>query len=254
MSEIVAEGIIEARTLRDYLGVFTPLVEEAKVHWNDGGLEARFVDPANVCSVHPTTLSAEAFESFDAPGSATIGVPISKLVDRLKPADADALVRLAVDMETRKLQIDYGRASQTLRLIDPSAIRKEPDIHDLDLPNTATVEGAAWDEALTVADLVSDHVFVKGDPDERRFVVSAEGDSDGAEVVFGDEDVLDAEVSTESESVFSLDYMQELAEPIPNDAEVHLQFGHEFPIVVEWSAHDGALETTGILAPRILSE
>lgn len=253
MSEVIASGIITAENLRDYLETFT-LVAEARLHLNDDGLRASFVDPANVCMISPLTLSADAFESYDAPGSATIGAPITKLVERLKPADADSLVEFSVDMETRMLRVEYGRADQRVELIDLEAIREEPSTSDVDLPNTVTITGEAFRDALEIVGLVGDHVTIRGHPDERAFSMHGQGDTDESTVEFGDADVLDANVVEATESVFNLDYLTDLADPIPAESEVTVWFAHEHPIRIEWGGVEGALHATAMLAPLIQSQ
>lgn len=251
--EIIASGIIEAGTLTQYIEAFTPLVSEAKVHFNDDGFEVRVVDSANVCTINPGTLDKTAFESFDSPGSATIGVPLEKLLDRLDMAGGDDLVYLAVDMETRRLRVKYGRANQTLALIDPQRIRKEPSKPELDLPNWFTIDGGTLSEAVKFADMVSDHVDLIGEPDNERVVIFAEGDVDDMEYVLEGDDIIAGHIDADAMSIFSLDYIKEIAKPIPDDSEVTIQFGDEFPLKLAWSACDDAVSVDVALAPRIQS-
>lgn len=254
MSEIVAEGIIDAGTLQQYIDSLTPLVSEARIHWNEDGLSANVVDPANVAMIVPSHLEYRAFESYDAPGSATIGLALDRLDDRLDPASPDQLVQLQVDMETRRLNVDFGRAHQELGLIEPDAIRKEPDVSKLDLPNVVTIEGGELTDALKVVDMVSDHVVVSGDPDGDPLRLFGQADTDESEVSFTRADCIDADIGTACESVFSLEYLMELTTAIPDDAEVVVRYGDEFPIRVDWEASDGWLTVESVLAPRIQSQ
>lgn len=250
MSEIVAEGIVEAATLRQYLSAMTAIVSDSRIHFNDDGLAARFVDAGNV-AMATVDLDYQAFESYDAPGAATVGVSLTKLADKVKPASADTLVQLQVDMETRHLHVDYGRARQTLALIANESIRSEPDVPGLDLPNRATITGAELDEALTICDLIADHVDVRGTPDGPPLSFYTRGDTDDAEVSFTMADVLDAEVGDEVMSIFSLDYLKDLAKPIPADSEVTLTFGEEMPMRLRWGAIGGLMAVEYTQAPRI---
>lgn len=261
MSEIIAECILSKRALTQWAETFTasgtgtdPFVQEVKAHFNNDGVRVAAVDPANIAMIAPATLSPRAFESYDAPGSVTIGVNLTTLLDRVGHADADDLLHLAVDMETRKLQIEYGAADLRMGLIDPEAIRSEPDAPDIDLPNTVTLTGAALAEALDIVEMVSDHVEIECDPDAREVVFRGGGDIDDATVAYGDEDLADpTDVPESTLSLFSIDYLQAFADPIPDDAAVTLALGDEFPTVWEWSALDGAFEVTEMCAPRIQS-
>lgn len=254
MSEIIAEFTVDAAVLEQYVETLTPLVDEAKIHVNDDGLAARVVDPANVGMYCPVTLSADAFESYDAPGAATIGVSLTTLAERIGAANAGDLVHLAVDMETRHLQIQYRNIDHHMALIDPDSIRGEPDRTELDLPNSITLTGAALDEAITAVDMVSDHIELVGAPGDKEVRFVGEGDIDNTTVTFGREEVADADVTEGAASLFSLEYFEELADPIPKDAEVTLQFGEEFPVIWDWEASEGFQQSHAMLAPRIRSD
>ena len=254
MSEIIADAIIDAGTLQQYVDVFTPLVAEGRIHFNDDGITTAVCDSANVAMIAPGRLDAAAFESYDAPGAATIGVSFDTLSERLGAANSGDLVRLRVDMETRKLKLDYRNISQSVGMIDPDAIRQDPDTPDIDLPNTMTVEAGALDEAATVIDMVTDHLGIDARPDDREVALIGQGDIDDTEVVFGDEETISADVPEDTWSLFSLEYVEELIDPMPADAEVTLTFGDEFPMLLDWEACEGRLTVHQMLAPRIESE
>lgn len=254
MSEIIAEAIIEASTLKQYVDVFTPLVDEGRIHFNDDGITTRVCDAANVAMIAPATLDAAAFESYDAPGAATIGVSFVTLSERLGAANSGDLVHLKVDMETRKLRLSYRNIDQSVAMIDPDAIQQEPDLPDLDLPNELTVEAGDLDEAATVIDMVTDHIGIDARPDDREVALIGEGDVDDTTVTFGDEETIHADVPEDTWSLFSLDYVEELVKPMPGDAEVRIRFGDEFPMKLDWEACDGHLTVHELLAPRIQSD
>lgn len=259
MSEIVASGIIEKQRLVAFLETFAskptgmkqPLVGEAKIHLDGDGMHATAVDAAKHTMVGPVTLTPEAFESYDASGQAVMGVTLTKILDRLSPADAGALVEFELDMETRHLRLSYGAANVSVALIDPETIRSEPDVSELDLPNEVVITGDQLDHAADVTDMVSDHLSIAGDPDADSVSFTASGDVDDSEVIYENGDCVDTDLSEGVYSLFSLAYFKAVAKPIPDDAEVRLQFGDEFPLRVEWSAFDGSLDAVQTIAPRL---
>jgi proliferating cell nuclear antigen len=259
MSDI-ASGIVQAGTLETWAEAHlgnvdgSPFVSEGKVHFNDDGLHTSVVDPANVGMHYDVHLRAAAFDSYEAPGSATIGISFTRLVEILGVVDSSDLIEFRLDMETRKLHFDLGVASQTMALIDPDAIRQEPDVSDVDLPNTVTLTGAQIDTMLTVADLNSDHVDVAFDADAETVAFEAEGDVDEGVVTFDADDVEDIHAVEDTTSLFSLDYLQGMTEAIPDDATVMFQFGDEFPTRFSWAAEEGDLSVKSMLAPRIQSD
>jgi proliferating cell nuclear antigen len=259
-SDAVASGIIEAGTLETFCEVHlgsvdgSPFVSEGKIHMTDDGWHTAVVDPANV-GMHPEIhLSAGAFESYESPGSATVGINFSRLVDVVDIVGSADLVSWDLDMETRKLELDLGPAHQSVRLIDPDNIRREPDVSELDLPNTVTLTGAQIDTVLEVADLNSDHVNFLGDPDAETVTFDAQGDVDRGSVTYGRDDAEDIEITEATDSLFSLDYLQGMTAAIPDDARVMFRFGDEFPTKFSWATCEGNLSVRSMLAPRIQSE
>jgi proliferating cell nuclear antigen len=248
-------AIVSAATLRDSLDAVSVLVEECKIRLNDDGLAIRAVDPANVGMVD-LHLEAAAFESYEADGG-VIGVNLKRLEEIAKMANADDLVHLELNEETRKLHIQIDTAdsqlSYTLALIDPDSIRKEPDIPDLDLPAGIVLEGAQLDRGIKAADMVSDHISLRVDEDDETFHIEAEGDTDDVDLTLTKADLISLSAGPAS-SLFSLDYLKDMNKAIPKDAEVTVELGEEFPVKLHYGIAEGQGQVTYMLAPRIQSD
>ena len=243
-------AIVRADTLQSTLDSVGVLVEECKIHLDEGGIEIRAVDPANVGMVD-LSLEADAFESYEADGG-LIGVNLVRLADIAGMADSDQLVHLELDEETRKLHISIDGLEYTLALIDPESIREEPDLPDLDLPANIVIEGRDIDRAVTAADMVSDHIELGVDEGTETFYVSAEGDTDDVHLELDAGDLIDL-VSGPASSLFSLDYLDDMNRAIPKDAEVTTELGEEFPVKLHFDIAEGEGSVTYMLAPRIQS-
>ncbi|WP_435078507.1 DNA polymerase sliding clamp [Halococcus sp. AFM35] len=245
------DAIVSAGTLGTALDSVSVLVEECKLHLNDDEIAIRAVDPANVGMVD-LTLSADAFESYEADGG-VIGVNLSRLQDIAGMAGSDDLVHLELDEETRKLHISIDGLEYTLALIDPDSIRQEPDIPDLDLPAKIVLEGRDIDRAVTAADMVSDHIALGVDEDAEQFYVDAEGDTDDVHFELDTEDLIDLTPGP-AHSLFSLDYLKDMNKAIPGDAEVTIDLGEEFPVKLHFAVAETEGSVTYMLAPRIQSD
>ncbi|MWV63542.1 DNA polymerase sliding clamp [Halorubrum sp. JWXQ-INN 858] len=245
------KAIVGASTLQDALDSVSVLVDECKIRLNEEELSIRAVDPANVGMVD-LTLEAAAFESYEADGG-VIGVNLARLEDIAGMANADDLVHLELDEETRKLHIEVDGLSYTLALIDPDSIRQEPDIPDLDLAAEIVVEGAQLDRGVKAADMVSDHIRLRVDEAEEAFYIEAEGDTDDVDLKLTREDLI-ALTPGPADSLFSLDYLKDMNKAIPSDAEVTVELGEEFPVKLHYGFGEGLGHVTFMLAPRIQSD
>ena len=244
-------AIVDAGTLREALDSVSVLVDECKIHLDEEGIGIRAVDPANVGMVD-LELSGDAFESYEADGG-LIGVNLSRLEDIARMADADALVSLSLDEETRRLHIQTDGLEYTLALIDPDSIRQEPDLPDLDLPAEIVLEGRDIDRAVKAADMVSDHIALGVNEDEDSFYVDAEGDTDDVHFELSRDDLISL-TSGPAHSLFSLDYLKDMNRAIPNDGEVTVELGEEFPVKIHFEIAEGNGHVTYMLAPRIQSD
>ncbi|MEF8780363.1 MAG: DNA polymerase sliding clamp [Haloferacaceae archaeon] len=245
------QAIVGASTLRDALDSVSVLVDECKIRLNEEELSIRAVDPANVGMVD-LTLEAAAFESYEADGG-VIGVNLNRLEDIASMANSDDLIHLELDEETRKLHIRMDGLSYTLALIDPDAIRQEPDIPDLDLPAEIVLEGAQLDRGIKASDMVSDHIRLRVDESAEAFYIEAEGDTDDVDFELATEDLIDLTAGP-ADSLFSLDYLKDMNKAIPGDAEVVVELGEEFPVKLHYEFAEGLGQVTYMLAPRIQSD
>ncbi|OPY53059.1 MAG: DNA polymerase sliding clamp [Methanosaeta sp. PtaU1.Bin060] len=242
------KAVINADTLRDAIESVSSLVDEVKFSISDKGLELKAVDPANVAMVS-LKIGAEAFEFFKA-DQREIGVDLVRLSDVLSMADKGETVQLELDEESHKLKIGVGALSYTLSLIDPTAIRKEPRIPELDLPAHVTLPGSEFRKAVKAAEKVSDHV-VLGVSDE-GFYMEAKGDIDSLKLKIPSTELLGMKPG-EARSLFSLDYLEDMSKSIGKAGEVTLEMGIDYPLRVGFKIGQH-VEITYLLAPRIEQE
>ena len=244
-------AIVAVDTFDQYLEPVSALVDECKLRLGENGLHISAVEPVNVAMIH-ADLDASTFESYEANGG-VIGVDLGRLEDALGVADADELVLCELDEETRTLDVRIGHLDYTLALIDPDSIRQEPDQPDVDLPVECVIEGDALLTAITAADLCSDHVRFAYDVDAEELIVSAQGDTDDVDYRVDGDDLIVGHAEESCSSLFSLDYLQDVAKPIVGAAEVTLRLGEAHPMVVEYSINEGRGQVETMVAPRIQS-
>jgi len=242
------KAVISAETLRDAIEAVSSLVDEVKFAISENGVELRAVDPANVAMIS-LKIGAEAFEFFEAtPGE--IGVDLVRLSDVLSMADKGENVQLELDEENHKLKIGVGSLSYTLSLIDPTAIRKEPRIPELDLPAHVTLAGGELRRAVKAAEKVSDHVIL-GVADD-TFYMEAKGDIDSLKLKIPSTELLGLKPG-EARSLFSLDYLSDMSKSIGKASEVTLELGMDYPLRISFKIGQN-VDINYLLAPRIEQE
>lgn len=243
------EAIVPVDTLEDALGPVDALVAEARINLETEGIEIRAVDPANVAMVE-MHLDASAFETYGADGG-LIAINVEQFLDVISLGDSGDLVHLELDAETRKLHIQINGLEYTQSLIDPDSVRQEPELPDKDLRAEVVLEGGDLDWMIDAADLCSDHIAFAADPESEVFYMEAEGDTDDTTVEYGPDDLIDADVSDDARSLYSLDYINDITQPIDDETEVTVTIGDEFPINLAYERVDGRCSVRHMVAPRV---
>jgi proliferating cell nuclear antigen len=234
----------------EFLSVPHTIVEEGKLRFDADGLRMRVVDPANVGMVD-VTVDESQFEEFTATDG-VIGVSISRLSEVISMADSGMLVEVELDEEIRKLNVEIGGVlSYTIALIDPDSVRTEPDIPALDLPAEIEAPSSEIDRGLRGADMVSDHVELSADVDEKSFHISADGDTDSVDTTLNGETLTEVDVSESCTSTFSLDYLTDMSRAIPGDALISFEIGGEMPVRFEFETSN--ISAKAMIAPRVTS-
>ena len=227
------------------------IVDEARVHISETGLEVRAIDPANV-AMDDFELTSAAFESYEAtPG--TLGLNLERLESIVKMANKGDLIQFSFDAQTRKLLIAIDGVEFTTACLDPDTIRAEPELPDLELNAQATIEQGDLSRGVKAADMVSDHIAFEMSEADRCLAISAEGDTDDIRFTLEENDLTDTSF-TDAISLFSLDYLKDITKTIPKGQEVSLRFGTDFPVMMEYDIADGDGHALRMIAPRIRSD
>lgn len=243
---------IPVATLSDAIAALRTIVDESKLRFDDDGLQSRAVDPANVAMVDVTVPSG-GFERLDVDDETTLGINLETLADVLGMAESGDDLIAGLNAETKKLELSFPNTGleYTCALIDPDAIRQEPDIPDLDLGGEFVVPGRAIDRGLSAADLVSDHIRLEG-ADDDALRMSADGDTDTVDLAI-DDTLIDGELAGdgETESMFSLEYLNDITRPIGSDTAVTVDLGSEMPVKMHFETGGGDINVEAMVAPRI---
>jgi proliferating cell nuclear antigen len=156
-------------------------------------------------------------------------------------------VAMELEEETHKLFISVGRAKYTMSLLDPTGIKASPRIPELDLPAAIVMSGADLLDAVVSALKVSDHVVLEQHED--AFTFSAKGDIDAFTMPFPLAELTGVKQG-ESRSLFSLDYITDIAKVAANSKEVKIETGIDYPSRISFSPAAN-VEITYLMAPRI---
>ena len=240
----------EPKVFRESISVISELVLEARFSISKNGITLVAMDPANVAMVIFKLLPT-MFTEFNLPEPVDIALNLNNLKQILKrvgPSDT-----LALEMQDNsKLKITI--AGSTIRRFSLPIIafdEKEQKTPNLTFPTTITMPVDMLSQAVDDASIVADSLILAADP--KKFVVSAIGDLNNAEIEISATDSrvqLVCEAKEGAKSRYSVEYLKKMISGSRVSDVVKVQFNKDYPLKLEYVATDKVL-LSFILAPRV---
>nr|AAU84232.1 proliferating cell nuclear antigen DNA polymerase sliding clamp [uncultured archaeon GZfos3D4] len=258
------EAKIDANVLRDCIEAITAVVDEGKLRIAEDGLKLRAVDPANVAMVS-FELQSDAFDEFrfaakeagaeaaaavESKAETEIGMDFVKLLGILGIGGREE-VELELDEHAQKLFTRMGSLSYTISLLDPSSLRKEPKVPELEFPVRVIIETEEFRRTIRAAEKIGDHIVLGVDGEV--FFMEAEGEMDKLRLGLRKEQLIDLTPGT-LHSLYTLDYIAAMSKGMSHAENITLNLGKDYPLQIEFEMAEGKGKVGYLLAPRIESE
>jgi len=249
------EAKIDASTLRACVETITAIVDEGKLRITEEGLKLRAVDPANVAMIS-FVLQRDAFDDFrfsvesEGDTEIEIGMDFMKLIGILGIGGRED-VELKLDENAQKLYTRMGSLDYTLSLLDPSSLRKEPKVPELEFPAKVIIETEEFRRTIRAAEKIGENIVLGVDGEE--FYMEAEGEMDKLRLGLGKEQLIDLTPETVS-SLYSLEYIASMSKGISHAENITLNLGKNYPLQMDFALAEGKVKVSYLLAPRIESE
>lgn len=244
----MVEVIMSGEILKTISRAITALVSECRIHFLTKGIHSRAVDPSNVAMVI-VDVPKESLESYRLEAEKTIGLDMNRIFEISKSINAKDLVELSLIDET-SLRIKSGSLDYSLALIDPSAIRKEPKIPELNLPAKIVLDSAEFKKAISATEKVSEHIVLKSD--KNSFTIEAKGDVERMAFTMTGGELREFN-GGEARSMFSLDYLREFCKVAGAGDQLTIYLGTNYPGRFCFELVGGKVRVEFILAPRVES-
>lgn len=210
---------------------------------SDSGITIRMIDPSNAAMI-AVDMAPPSFDTFDAE-EGDIAVDTREILEKTTTFDPATVLTVSFDNHNKKIIVTGEGARYGIATMPISAVRKVPNIPNLDLPVEVEVDAAQFRKMVKRAGLVSDHIMI-GYSTADEFFVSAEGDTNNFK-----QDTLQNPCKiiykSELETLYSLD----MIEPMVKIATglMNIRLGRDLPMIMVFDLE--GVEITFLLAPRI---
>lgn len=239
--------------IQDSMKTVSDLISEGLFQLTEDGIELVAADPAMVALVD-FTMDKDVFENYELDEEAKVGLNIENFYSILRRANSNDTIVLELKEDDSKFYITMENSS-TRNFSLPILNLSEDDIPDtqnLDFTFTADLETSVIESAIKDALVVGDSVRISADSD--GIDIEAEGDQSNVDFhIDGDaEGVLEFD-GGDANSMFSLDYLNNMIGAKKLSDTVAVKMGEDFPMRMEFTVPEKA-KLSFVLAPRIEEE
>jgi proliferating cell nuclear antigen len=154
--------------------------------------------------------------------------------------------------DSSRLKIRMESLKYSISLLEPSTIKREPKIPEIELPAEVTLKGSDFRQGIKASEPIGDYLVVGIETKPKEvFIMETEGDVDRVTLELNKEDLFSISVVGENavRSMFSIEYLKEIGKVVSAASEVKLKIGKDFPIDISFAVGDAGVRY--LLAPRI---
>jgi proliferating cell nuclear antigen len=238
--------LAETKLIKEPITIISDLVTEAKFKIGKNGIEMIAMDPANVAMVVFRLLSS-AFVEYNVKEETEIALNLNnfkQVLRRIKGND-----NLTTELSDNKLKLVLsGSTIRTFYL--PLIDQQEKDHKEPDLKFKTTIKcpSSMLNDAIEDVEIVAESVMFQSE--DKKFIVSASGDTGKANVEIKAEDDVQIETSEKVKSKYSIEYLKKMIQGSKISSNVTIQFNKDYPLKLEYKELD-KVQMLFILAPRI---
>ena len=253
---------IDSTMLRECIESLTAIVDEGKFRLTESGLKLRAVDPANVAMVS-FELQRDAFDLFqfaaeeasseaesDSKAELELGLDFVKFLGILGIGGRDE-IELELDENVQKLYTRMGSLAYTISLLDPSSLRKEPKVPELEFPVQVIIETEVFRRTIRAAEKIGDHIVLGVDGE--MFYMETEGEMDKLRLGLRKDQLILLTPGT-VHSLYSLDFIVAMSKGMSHVENITLNLGKDYPLRLDFEVAEGKGKVSYLLAPRIENE
>ncbi|MBW2990295.1 proliferating cell nuclear antigen (pcna) [Candidatus Woesearchaeota archaeon] len=241
--------LADPKYLKESVSIISELVTEGTFKITPDNIELIAMDPANVAMI-VFKLMGSTFTEYDVKKPEFLGINLNNLKQVLKRAKANDSISLEIEESKLKITLK-GTSTRTFHLPLIDVEEKEQKIPDLKFAATVTTDSDILNEAIEDADIVGESVSLMAEP--KRFVVSATGDLNKANIDIKAGDGTKITATEKVKAKYSIEYLKKMIQGSKLSNKVKLEFAKDYPLRLEY-LEKNKVQLAFVLAPRVDSD
>ncbi|KYK24503.1 hypothetical protein AYK26_06690 [Euryarchaeota archaeon SM23-78] len=236
----------DPKYLKEGVSIISELVTEGTFKITPDNIELIAMDPANVAMV-VFKLMGSTFTEYDVKKPEFLGINLNNLKQVLKRAKTNDSVTLEVEENKLKITLK-GTSTRTFHLPLIDVEEKEQKVPDLKFAATITTDSEILNEAIEDADIVGESVsFIA---DSKRFLVSATGDLNKANIDIDAGESTKITATSKVKSKYSIEYLKKMIQGSKLSSKVKIEFAKDYPLKLDY-VEKNKVQLAFVLAPRV---
>ncbi|MFH0714958.1 MAG: proliferating cell nuclear antigen (pcna) [Candidatus Diapherotrites archaeon] len=244
--KLVLENASEFKRMVDAISA---LIDEAEFVIDETGVKLKATDPSQISMVD-FSLEKKAFKTFEVEALSKIGLDLDYLSQVMARAKNSDSLSLELDEANGRLNVEFAgnsKRSFAVPLLDVS--QQELPSPKLEFDAEIEITAGAVQDALKDAALVSSHISL-GVDSSNFFMKASSSKGDWNYSVSKKEGIVHSlEAKKEANSMFPLDYLQDILKGASSADKIALCLKSNHPLKLSYSI--GSARLTYFLAPRI---
>jgi len=232
---------IRKETLEIFIDAIGEILTECRLVFSKEGIAVKAVDDANVAMVL-AKLPGNLMDQYVSP-DLTFGVDLKKIKVALSIMSDDSLT---LDVTEKNITMKDGKSEYNCKALDVNSIRKEPKVPGLTLASNATFSGAEFAEAIKQVGKIGDAISIE--TSDIGLFLFTQGDTDSIRRKI----TTDQKKIVRAKSLYSLDYLKDIAKVVKSAIYVKIDMGTNQPIRIQFTV--GGIDVTYLVAPRVDSD
>lgn len=219
------------------------LVPECRLMITEDGMNTAAVDTANVAMIQ-FRLSKEQFDEFKVEPE-EIGMDVVKWKAAIAIMKGD---EMAIGKKDGRIMITDGSYVYLLSPLDPTSIRKRPNIPRLAPMAGLEIDPEKYSEVISAMGKIGDKIRLSITGKSVELIV--EGDNDQLRRII-EGDVPDGETPHKGtvSSLFSWNYLKDTAKAMKGAGKITMHLSQDHPVRFDFDLE--SIEATYLIAPRI---
>jgi proliferating cell nuclear antigen len=238
--------LVDPKYLKESVSIISELVSEGTFKVTPDCVELIAMDPANVAMVI-FRLMGSTFTEYEVDKIEHIGITLANFKQVLRRANPNDSITLEIEENQLKLTLK-GTSTRTFHLPMIDIEAKEQKVPELKFSATITTNSSVLNEAIEDADIVGESVSFIAEP--HRFVVSATGDLNKANIDIDAGEDTKITASDKVKAKYSIEYLKKMIMGSKLSDKVRIDFAKDYPLKMEY-LEKNKVQLAFILAPRV---